>query len=111
MSDEKIVQFPKNKIVREAPVDIEVLEKAKEKGIQNFADNIMEDIVSYMIGDLENYGIDVESDQFIKDFSLTADSLRATIYRSFDLNHGLHDFIDNNVNIVPKKYENVDTED
>jgi len=111
MSDKKIVQFPKHKIVREAPVDIELLEKTKEKGIQNFADSVVDDIVGYVIGDLENYGIDVESDQFIKDFSLTADTLRATIYRTFQLKHKVHDFIDNNVTLVTRKYENVDTED
>lgn len=97
MSNDKVVQFPKSKIVRETPVDIEVLEKAKIKGKQNFADNIVDDIIGFVVGDLENYGVDVDNEQFIKDFSLTADALRATVYRSFFLNHNLHEFIDNNV--------------
>lgn len=105
MSNDKVVQFPKNKIVREAPVDIEVLEKAKEKGIQNFADSVVEDIIGFVVGDLENYGVDIEEEQFIKDFSLTADALRATVYRSFQLHHGLHEFIDNNVTVAPKEID------
>lgn len=105
MSNDKVVQFPKSKIVREAPVDIEVLEKTKEKGIQNFADNIVDDVIGFIIGDLENYGVDIDQEQFIKDFSLTADSLRATVYRSFQLSHGLHEFIDNNVVITPKEVD------
>jgi hypothetical protein len=105
MNNDKVVQFPKHKIVREAPVDIEALTKAKEKGIQNFADSVTNDIIGYVIGDLENYGIDVESEQFIKDFSLTADSLRATVYRTFELQHNLHDFIDNNLTITTRELD------
>ena len=80
MSNNKVVQFPKSKIVREAPVDIEVLEKAKEKGIQNFADSVVEDIIGFVVGDLENYGVDVEDEQFIKDFSSISTKVNLTTF-------------------------------
>ena len=35
-----IFKFPENKIVREIPPQIEEIEKAKEKGKQNYAEEI-----------------------------------------------------------------------
>jgi hypothetical protein len=96
----KVVDFPKHKIVREAPVNNEVVEAAKEKGLLNFSDSIVDDLLQGMIETLENYGVDVESKTFMKDFSLTADSLRASIYRQFGLDHNLHNFIDSNVKMM-----------
>ena len=95
-----VVEFPKNKIVREAPVNVEVIEKAKEKAITSFADQIVDSMLETMLEQIENFGIDTESDNFMKDFSLTVDGLRATIYRSFDIPHHLHDFIDDNVKMI-----------
>lgn len=96
----KVVEFPKHKIVREAPVNIEAVEAAKEKGLQNFADSIVDDMLQGMAESLENYGIDIDTKTFMKDFSLTADSLRASIYRQFGLSHSLHNFIDSNVKMM-----------
>lgn len=103
--DDNVLQFPKNKIVRENVIDIEVIEKYKEKGIQNFADKVIDDMVANILGDLENYGIEIDTEQFSKDFSLASDSLRATVYRSFGIEHSLHEFVDNNIEIVPKEVD------
>lgn len=92
-----VLEFPKSKIVRENSQHTELMELAKEKSLLKFADSIVEDLTLAMIAELDNYGIDVEDQEFIKGFSLTADALRATIYKTFDLEHPLQDFIDNNV--------------
>jgi hypothetical protein len=99
----KVVEFPKSKIVREVPVSNEVIEKAKEKGLQNYADSIIDELIENLASDIENSGIDVDSKQFMKDFSFTVDGMRATIYRHFGITHGLHNFIDENVKIVNRK--------
>ena len=98
-----VVDFPKSKIVREIPINIEAVEAAKEKGLQNFCDSVVDDMLESMVSDLENYGIDIDDESFMKDFSLTVDSLRATVYRSFGINHNLHDFIDNNIKMMNRK--------
>ena len=96
MSD-KIVEFPKHKIVREIPTNVEEIEKAKERSTQNFAEDIMEDLVSNIYAEFENYGLDVEGENFEKDFSFAADALRSTIYRTLGIKHPMQDFIKNNV--------------
>lgn len=98
-----VVEFPKNKIVRQAQVDVEAIELAKERSLFTFADNIMDELIENLATDIENSGIDIEEHAFLKDFSLTVDALRATIYRTFGLPHTLHSFIDENVKIISRE--------
>ena len=114
----KIVEFPKNKIVREMPANQDAVEQAKVKSKTKFADNITEDIIDLIVEELENRGVDIDDEMFIKDFSITVDALRATVYRQFDIEHHLHNFIDENVTIIDRKTgkplnksEDVDTEE
>ena len=95
-----IVKFPESRIVREVPPNIEEIKKAKEKGLQKHAETIVEDLIVNILDAMENYGIDVETDDFQRDFSFAADAMRASIYRSFNLDHALHSFVDNNVQII-----------
>lgn len=95
-----IVQFPTSRIVREVPPNVEEIEKAKEKSLQKHAETIVEDLVLNVMDALENYGIDTDAETFERDFTFTADGLRATVYRTFGIEHPLHSFIDTNVQIV-----------
>lgn len=99
--NEKVVNFPSHRIIRENP-DVDIITKAKQKSTIKFADTITEEMVGNMIEDLENSGIDVETKQFIKDFSMVVDCLRASVYRHFELEHHLHEFIDKNVKMIDK---------
>jgi hypothetical protein len=98
-----VVEFPKSKIVREIPIENDVIEKTKVKGLQNYADSIIDELVDNLVSDIENSGIDVDGKQFLKDFSFAVDGLRATIYRHFDIAHGLHNFIDENVKVINRE--------
>jgi len=99
----KIVEFPKSKIVREILANEDAVNEAKIKGKINYADGIIDDVVDLVVEELENQGIDVDNESFLKDFSLTVDAMRATIYRQFDIEHGLHNFIDENVMMIDRK--------
>jgi hypothetical protein len=101
-----ILEFPKHKIVREAPSPIiEELERLKEKGIQNFADGLTQEISSGILSDLSNYGIDIDSQPFIKDYMFLLSILSSTIYRSLDVEHPLHKFIDANISLMKEDEE------
>ena len=93
----KVVDFPKHKIVREVPVDIEEVTKAKEKGLLNFADGIVDDMIGNIYSELDNYGLDTEGENFDKDFSFAMDGLRACVFRALGMKHHLHEFLDTNV--------------
>jgi len=100
---ENVVQFPKSKIVRVAPSDDDVVKQYKLKGLFKYADGIVDDIVELMVQEIENHGLDTDSKVFLKDFSMAADALRATIYRQFELEHNLHNFIDENVKVINRQ--------
>ena len=100
---ENVVQFPKSKIVRLVPSDDDVVKQLKLKGLFKYADGIVDDIVELMVTEIENHGVDTDGKVFLKDFSMAADALRATIYRQFDLEHNLHNFIDENVKVINRQ--------
>ena len=102
MSD-KVVEFPKHKIIREAPVQIEELEKVKEKGRMNYADTIIDDLIGNIYSELENYGLELDGEGFDKDFSFAMDGLRACVYRVLGVKHHLHNFLDENVTMKQLK--------
>jgi hypothetical protein len=106
-----VFEFPKSKIVREVPLDIEEVEKAKEKGKQNYADGMTEEISTFILAELENFGIDAEAKEFTKDFIFLNDVVKCLIYRNMGLQHSLQNFIDEHVQIVELKDGNPIAED
>jgi hypothetical protein len=110
MTEPNIVQFPKDKIVREALPDIEELNRVREKSIKNFADTVIEDMSSNILFELGNYGIDIESETFIKDFHFLVATMAATIYRTLSVDHPLHRFMDENV-VLTIADETIDKEE
>ncbi len=96
-----VFKFPESKIVREVPVNVEEIEKQKEKGRQNYADGIVAEVATGLIAELENYGVDIEDDDgnISKDYIFLTDVLKSVIYRNMDLKHPLHAFVDDNVEI------------
>lgn len=95
---EKVIEFPKHKVVRDIPE--EVHRERQAKADQKLADSIVDDITGLIITELDNFYVDVEKKQFAKDMILVADSLKACVYRSFGIDHHLHTFIDQNVKII-----------
>lgn len=102
-----IVKFPESRIVREVQPNLEEVEKAKEKGKQNYAENIVSEIATDLYAELENYGIDLESDEkgLSKDFIFLTDVLKAVVFRTMEIEHPLHKFIDDNVAIFTDESE------
>jgi hypothetical protein len=93
----KVIEFPKHKVVREVP---EQIQERDRRANQKYADTITDDLTSMLITELDNYMIDVQEKKFTRDLVLVVDALKASIYRSFGLEHHLHDFIDKNVKLI-----------
>ena len=96
-----VFEFPKDKIVRDVPINIEEIEKAKEKGKKQYADSILSEVSAGLLAELENYGIELEDDKAVlsKDFLFLTDVLKSIIYRNMNIDHPLHSFVDDNVAI------------
>lgn len=95
-----VIEFPKHKIFRENVFDCEEIERKKEKSLKKFADSLTQEITENMLMDFDNSGINIESESFIKDFHFLVNVLTATIYRTTDLKHDLHTFIDERVKLI-----------
>lgn len=97
-----VFKFPEHKIVREVSPNIEEVEKAKEKGKMNYAEDIIIDLAENMINALDSYGLDQDTKNFDKDFAFSIEAIRAMIYRTLSIEHHLHDFIDSHVSVLRK---------
>lgn len=95
---DKVIEFPKSKVVREVPEEIHKERQAKADMKQ--ADAIVDEIAGVMITELDNYFVDVTNKQFSKDIILVVDALKAAVYRSYGIDHHLHPFIDDNVKLI-----------
>ena len=94
----KVIEFPKNKVVREVPEEIHIERQAKADMKQ--ADAIVDEIAGIMLTELDNYYVDINQKQFAKDIILVVDALKAAVYRSYGIDHHLHAFIDDNVKLI-----------
>lgn len=97
--ENKILSFPKSKIVREVPQNAVAVEEIKTKGITKYADAVAEDLAGALFMDLANYGINMETEQAEKDFVFLSSVMRAVVYRGVGLEHALHKFINQAVTI------------
>ena len=95
---DKVIEFPKSKVVREIPEEVHIERQAKADMKQ--ADVIVDEVAGLMITELDNYFVDVTSKQFSKDIILVVDALKAAVYRSYGIDHHLHPFIDDNVKLI-----------
>lgn len=98
---EKVIEFPKHKVVRDIPGD--VIEERNRRADQKMADSIITELTSIIITELDNYNVNIEDESFTKDLVLTVDALRATVYRQFGFEHHLHPYIEKNIKIISKK--------
>jgi hypothetical protein len=96
----EVITFPTDKIVREYPQNIELLEKVKEKSVRKFADDVIEILSEACYDQIEALGLDTEDDKFDRDFAFVVETVRATVYRNLEIPHHLHEFIDKNLEIT-----------
>jgi hypothetical protein len=98
---DKVIEFPKHKVVRDVPG--EVLEERARRADKKMADAIVSDITAMILTELDNYYVSVEDESFTKDLVLVVDALTATVYRQFGFEHHLHPFIEDNITVISKK--------
>lgn len=100
MNKSNVLEFPKNKIVRDVSPELdEQIAKKKEKSRQNYAEAMTEDMTAGLYAELENCGIDTTDPAFMKDFAFLAGIMKATVYRNMGLEHPLHSIIDRSVHV------------
>lgn len=99
MTESNILSFPKNRIIRDPDQNNEELTKLKSNSVRNFADALTEEIAETLLSLLTANGIEMEDDRFAKDFHFLVGVSNATIYRTLNLEHQFHSFIDEHVKL------------
>lgn len=99
-TENTILEFPKHKIVRDRVPESEEVIKFQAKKKRRFADTLVEDLSEEILYMLSDIGINTEKEDFTKDFHFFVNSLSSMVYRSLEIEHGMHEFVDNHVNVV-----------
>lgn len=94
--ESNVVKFPESKIVRESS-RVEVIEKAKEKSLITFAENIIGNMLDDLAEQIEVNGLETDHDTFQKDIILAGNAIRSMVYRSLGITHPLQEIADNYV--------------
>ena len=106
---DKVIEFPKHKVVRDVPG--EVLEERNRKADQKMADAMVDDLAGIIATELDNFDFDVQSKDFTKDFIVIVDALKAIIYRQFGISHPFHEFTDKNISIIDADFKGLTKEE
>lgn len=98
-----VIKFPKHnpRITPDQSLE-QVQEKivqAKEKYINALVDHHS----SQLLAGISLSGLDIDTDEFMKDFAFTVETIRSTMYRSMGMDHPLQESIDEVINVVEKE--------
>lgn len=106
----KVLEFPKSKIVRESPPNEAIIKKVKranDRSLEKFSDDLTQAIMEHIYEILDDYEYNLEDNpSFDQDFKFLMEAVRCTVYRLSDLKHPMHELVDNTVKIMsPEEYE------
>lgn len=86
-----VVQFPRKKQSKPSGLRDQLLE----------IEEIVDEIVPELLGMIMNAGFDVSGDKCVQDVALMVESMKAIMYRSESMHHGLHKISDKiNVSVM-----------
>lgn len=91
---DNVVLFPGFK--RESPP--QTIEEITDKVTQTrkeHVEGVMLDLVPDLIHTFGSYGLDINSDEYIKDVAMVMESIKAMISRQYHLDHPFHKMVDN----------------
>lgn len=91
---DNVVLFPGVK--RESPPQTveEIVDKVTQTRKEH-VDGVVNDLIPDIIHVFGTYGLDITSDEYIKDVAMVMESIKAMISRQYRLEHPFHNMVDN----------------
>mgnify|MGYP007071589942 FL=1 len=91
---DNVVLFPGFK--KESPPQTveEIVDKVTQTR-KDHVDGVMMDLVPEFIQLFGSYGLDVSSDEFVKDVAMIMESVKSMVSRQYRLEHPFHEMVDN----------------
>ncbi len=91
---DNIVLFPGFK--RESPPQsVEEIADQVTQNRKDHVDGVLNDVIPDLIHMFGSYGLDINSDDYIKDVAMVMESIKAMISRQYRLEHPFHSMVDN----------------
>ncbi len=108
MSNDNIIQFPLDKVVRvnktnKTKAEKQFAERVKQKQTKEFCDTAVDDISMNLLRHFVDLALKTQNQTFTKDLALLIDVLRGLIYRDFNMNHPAQRLVDKLVKISINK--------
>lgn len=105
-SSNVILSFPQERVIRPPQSSYNEKERDREQTARRqkmHINNILEENASFLISRLGMSGINISSVEFQRNYALTIEFLRAAIYKTFDIDHPLHDPMTEMINSITNK--------
>ena len=108
MSDDKIIQFPKNRIVNQRSRELDeqrrkmgskVAKEIEKQQTKQFVETSIDDISMNLLKQFYDMAIKTDKHSFTKDLALLVDIMRGLMYRDFDIKHPAQKLSDKMVNL------------
>ena len=84
-----VVQFPKERLAA-PPQSIEEMQDSISTMRKEHVDNLMDMMIPSVLNLFETNGMDVENDVYVKDSALVIESIKALMYKYYNLEHPLN---------------------
>ena len=108
MSDDKIIPFPKNRIVNQRSRELDeqrrkmgnkVAKEIEKQQTKQFVETSVDDMSMNLLKQFYDMAIKTDKHSFTKDLALLVDVMRGLMYRDFDIKHPAQNLSDKMVNL------------
>ena len=112
MADDKIIQFPTNRIVNERTKELnaqrkkmgeKVAKQIQEQQTKKFVETAVDDISMHLLKNFVDLAMKTNQPNFTKDLALLVDVMRGMIYRDFKIKHPAQKLADKMVELKTNK--------
>lgn len=91
---DNVIMFPGSR--REAPPQSveEIVDKVTQTRKEH-VDSVMMDLIPDFVHLFGSYGLDINSDEYVKDVAMIMEAVKSMISRQYKLQHPFHEMVDN----------------
>lgn len=100
-----VIKFPKENPRINAQETLSDVQKKIDKAKEKYVNSLVDHHCSQLLAGISLSGIEIETDEFMKDFAFTVETVRSSMYRSMGIEHPLHEQIDEAIDVVEAEEE------
>lgn len=91
---DNVILFPKFK-KDSPPQSVEDIVDQIAQTRKDHVDSVLNDLIPEFMHLFASYGVDVSSENYVKDAAMIVESMKAMLHRQFNLDHPFHKMVDN----------------